>query len=41
LNLIAAIESEFGVSIPMDDVIQIRDLASMRAALVQRGADLN
>jgi acyl carrier protein len=39
LQLVMAIESEFGVRLAPDDVLRIRDLASMRTILAERGAD--
>lgn len=40
LNLVMAIESEFGVSLSADDVLDMRNVALIRAILRERGAAL-
>jgi acyl carrier protein len=40
LNLVMAIESEFGISLTAEDVLDIRNVALIRAILRERGAQL-
>jgi acyl carrier protein len=40
LQLVAAVESEFEVNLAPDDILRIRDLASLRAVLAEQGVRL-
>ena len=40
LNLVMALESEFGISIAPEDVVEMRDVASIRRIARTRGAQV-
>jgi acyl carrier protein len=40
LNLVMALESEFGVSLSVEDALQLRDIAAIRRILKARGAQI-
>ena len=40
LNLVMAVESEFGISISAEDVVEMRDVASIRKIARARGAQI-
>jgi acyl carrier protein len=40
LNLILALDSEFGISLSVDDAIELRSVGVIRAKLRQRGVEI-